>query len=208
MDKRKRYDALYWGVWAAGIVLYFLLGRVIPMESRHLVWCSWDDLVPFVPAFVIPYVLWYALLIFTSVYCFLKEREVFRSFIGYVFVAYAGAAVVFLLYPTYIDFRPAITGQDLFSRLVGLIYALDTPTNVLPSLHVLLAVGIAFALCRTKLFSKPLWKVLWWLIALSICASTVLIKQHSVLDILGAIPLCAIGYVLFFGKTAKSLTLA
>ena len=200
MVKWKHRDIAYWGVWGVGIVLYFLLGRVIPMEARHPIWCKWDDFVPFVPIFVIPYVLWYGLLVFTSVYCFVKEREVFRRFIGYVFVSYAAASAVFVLYPSCVSFRPELTGQDIFSRMVQLIYTLDTPTNVLPSLHVLLALGIAFALCRTKVFSKPLWKVVWWLIALSICAATVLIKQHSVLDILGAIPVCAIGYILNFRK--------
>ena len=159
MVKWKHRDIAYWGVWGVGIVLYFLLGRVIPMEARHPIWCKWDDFVPFVPIFVIPYVLWYGLLVFTSVYCFVKEREVFRRFIGYVFVSYAAASAVFVLYPSCVSFRPELTGQDIFSRMVQLIYTLDTPTNVLPSLHVLLALGIAFALCRTKVFSKPLWKV-------------------------------------------------
>ena len=80
------------------------------------------------------------------------------------------------------------------------VYGMDNPTNVFPSLHVIVAVGCAFAQCRAKKLGSPILCVLWWLIALSICASTVLIKQHSVLDIFAAVPVCCAGWLLFFRK--------
>lgn len=203
MRKEKKGDFLLLALWGTVIFLYFVIGRVIPMESRHLVWCRWDDSVPFVPAFSVPYVAWFFLQAFTAWHCFRKERPVFRRFVGYILFGYAVAIAAFVMYPSAIDFRPVVTGQDVFSRLVAVLYQMDSPTNVLPSLHVIVAVGIAFALCKTKAFGKPILCILWWLIALSICASTVLIKQHSVLDILGAIPVCVGGYVLFFTQNSK-----
>lgn len=200
MHKKRYADYLLLGLWGIVIFLYFLTGRAVPMESRHLVWCKWDDYVPFLSIFAIPYVAWYAVQVFTAWYCFRKDRKVFRKFVGYILFVYAIAISVFLLYPTAIDFRPEATGTDIFSRIVGLIYQMDNPTNVFPSLHVLVAVGCAFAQCKAKKLNKPMLCILWWLIALSICASTVLIKQHSVLDILGAIPVCAAGWFFFFRK--------
>lgn len=189
-------------LWGVAAFLYFYIGRTIPMERRHLVWCVLDDYVPFVAAFSVPYVAWYAMQAFTAWHCFRKERKIFRRFIGYILFGYACAIATFLLYPSAIAFRPEITEKDLFSRLVGLVYQMDEPTNVFPSLHVIVSMGVAFALCQTKAYGKPALKVFWWVIALSISASTVLIKQHSVLDILAAIPVCSVGYVLFFTKTA------
>lgn len=200
MYRKKTADLLLLALWGVVIFLYFLTGRAVPMESRHLVWCKWDDHVPFVPFFAIPYVAWYAVQAFTAWYCFQKERKVFRNFVGYILFGYTLAISAFLLYPTAIDFRPAVTGRDVFSQIVGLVYQMDNPTNVFPSLHVIVAVGCAFAQCKTKALGKPLLRVIWWLVALSICASTVLIKQHSVLDILGAIPVCCVGWLLFFYK--------
>lgn len=206
---RKRYaDYLLLALWGIVIFLYFLTGRAIPAESRHLVWCKLDDYVPFLPVFSIPYVAWYAVQVFTAWYCFCKDRKIFREFVGYILFVYAIAISVFLFYPTAIDFRPEIAGKDVFSQIVGLIYQMDNPTNVFPSLHVLVAVGCAFAQCKAKHLGKPLLCVLWWLIALSICASTVLVKQHSLLDILGAVPVCAVGYVLFFARNGKFIDIA
>ena len=208
MHKKKKGDLLLLALWGVGIFLYFLTGRMTPAGGRHLVWCKWDDYVPFLPIFSVPYVAWYAMQAFTALYCFLKDRRVFRKFVGYILFVYAIAISVYFLYPTAIDFRPEITGKDIFSRMVGLVYGMDNPTNVLPSLHVLVAVGCAFALCKTKALGKPLLCAVWWLIALSICASTVLIKQHSVLDILGAAPVCTAGYVLFFAQNGKFVDMA
>jgi membrane-associated phospholipid phosphatase len=208
MHKKRYADFLLLALWGLAIFLYFLTGRVIPAESRHLVWCRLDDYVPFLPVFAIPYVAWYAVQAFTACYCFFKDTEVFRKFVGYILFVYAIAISVYLFYPTAIDFRPEVTGKDIFSRIVGLVYGMDNPTNVLPSLHVLVAVGCAFAQCRAKHLGKPLLCVFWWLIALFVCASTVLVKQHSVLDILGAIPVCVAGYVLFFAQNGKFVDIA
>ena len=187
-------------LWGTVIFLYFLTGRMVPENGRHLIWCQLDDYVPFLPVFAIPYVAWYAVQALTAWYCFKKDRKVFRKLVGYILFVYAVAISVYILYPTAIDFRPEITGKDLFSQSVGVIYRMDNPTNVFPSLHVLVAVGCAFAQCKAKKLGKPILCILWWLIALSICASTVLIKQHSVLDIFAAIPVCCAGWFLFFRK--------
>lgn len=200
MHKKRYADYLLLTLWGVVIFLYFITGRTVPAEGRHLIWCELDRYIPFLPVFAVPYVLWYAVQVFTAWYCFCKDARVFRKFVGYILFAYAIAVSVFLLYPTAIDFRPEITGTDIFSRIVGLVYRMDNPTNVFPSLHVLVAVGCAFAQCKTKKLGRPVLRILWWLIALSICASTVLIKQHSALDILGAIPICCAGWLLFFRK--------
>ena len=200
MHKKRYTDYLLLALWGTVIFLYFLTGRMIPENGRHLIWCQLDDYVPFLPVFAIPYVAWYVVQAFTAWYCFKKDRKVFRKLVGYILFVYGISISVYILYPTAIDFRPEITGKDLFSQSVGLIYRMDNPTNVFPSLHVLVAVGCAFAQCKAKKLGKPILCILWWLIALSICASTVLIKQHSVLDIFAAIPVCCAGWFLFFRK--------
>lgn len=200
MRKKRSAEYLLLVLWGMAVILYFLTGRMVPENGRHLIWCKLDDYVPLLPIFSVPYVAWYAVQAFTAVYCFFKDRKAFRKFVGYILFGYGIAISVYLLYPTAIDFRPQVTGTDLCSQIVSWVYGMDNPTNVLPSLHVIVAVGCAFAQCKAKSLGKPLLRVLWWLIALSICASTVLIKQHSVLDIFAAIPVCCAGWFLFFRK--------
>ena len=41
------------------------------------------------------------------------------------------------------------------------------------------------------------------IVAATICAATVFVKQHSILDVAAAIPLCAIGYYFAYVRTPK-----
>ena len=51
-----------------------------------------------------------------------------------------------------------------------------------------------FGLCDCKRLQRLGLKLLLVLLCVLICISTVFMKQHSVLDVLAALPLCAIAY--------------
>ena len=91
-------------------------------------------------------------------------------------------------------------GTYLLTRLMAFIYAFDTPTGVCPSLHVAYSMGIAAVWCRTRGASRP-WKAFAVLSAVLISISTAFVKQHSVVDILAAIPVGALADYLVFGPT-------
>ena len=194
----------HWGnivlllLWGIAMGLYLYIGQAIPLEKHFFIGCPLDEMLPFLPIFVIPYVSWYFFLFYTAFHCIRKEKRIFRQFMGFTLYCYGVAISIFVLYPTAIAFRPPQLEDGLLGQIVGWIYTADNPTNVLPSLHVLLSLGIAFAMVRTRKWGGIWGKLLWWTVALLICASTVLIKQHSVLDILAAIPIAAVGYLLFF----------
>lgn len=84
--------------------------------------------------------------------------------------------------------------------LVQRIYTADTNTNVLPSMHV---IGCA-ALTLACFDSEPLCtRHLQWValpLGLLICASTVLVKQHSILDVFVAIPVSAVLYFIVYHR--------
>ena len=201
LDRRTCLDLMIAVLWISQFALFFLPRLLIPAENYHLVHHPLDDLIPLWTPAAIPYYLWYIGLVGTPLYTFFKDREAYRSYIYYALWGYGAAIVVYMLYPTAIAFRPdGITGDDIFTRMVAFIYTIDTPTNVLPSLHVTMAAGIALGLGAAKPFRKPLPRLILWLFALSVAASTVLIKQHSVLDTLAAAPVCLIGGLLFFRK--------
>ncbi len=56
------------GGWIVYFVLYFLTENFIPAAKCHTVHCALDDLIPFCEVFVIPYVFWYALIVFSLLY--------------------------------------------------------------------------------------------------------------------------------------------
>ena len=77
--------------------------------------------------------------------------------------------------------------------MVGLIYSADTNTNVFPSMHVAGALGAAEAFFRTDGLKK--YRAVSVITAVLICASTVFIKQHSLLDVFGGIAVWLISHI-------------
>ena len=201
LNRRTCIDLLLCVLWLSQFALFFLPRLLFTQESYHLIHHPLDDLIPLWTPAAIAYYLWYVGLVGTPLYTFFKDRQAYRSYIYYALWGYGAAIVIYLLYPTAIAFRPeALEGTDFFTRMVTFIYSIDTPTNVLPSLHVTMAAGIALGLGAAKPFNKTLPRIILWLLALSIAASTVLIKQHSVLDTLAAAPICLLGGLMFFRK--------
>jgi membrane-associated phospholipid phosphatase len=104
--------------------------------------------------------------------------------------------MVSAVFPNGHNLRPRTFPRDnIFTQLIGYLYKADTPTNVLPSIHVYNSVGIMIAVMRSKCFKnkKPL-KAFMMVLGVSIICSTVLIKQHSMLDVLLALLLSAVMY--------------
>ena len=50
----------------------------------------------------------------------------------------------------------------------------------------------------TSRFSKTVWKVVSAIMCFFISISTVFMKQHSVIDVIAAVVLCAVGYVVCY----------
>ena len=114
---------------------------------------------------------------------------------------------VYILYPNRQDLRPEVFPRDNpLTALIGFIYAVDTNTGVCPSLHVGYSIGIASTWLRAR--SAPKWIRIaipvWCGI---ICVSVAFIKQHSVVDICAAIPMCLFAewFVFFRKKREKAI---
>ena len=130
----KRHKELLWfGLFAVVSAAYFSL-QFLGLR-HHLIHTPVDDVIPFVPAFIIPYVLWYFYVPGMMLFMCFKDREVFMRQVATLFTGAFICIAVFALYPTRIDFRPDASGDGLLLALCRLIYANDQPYNVLPSLH-------------------------------------------------------------------------
>ena len=189
--------------WVIYLILFYLTETFIPVGRCHVVHCFLDDLIPFLPVFVIPYVFWYFLIILSLIYFGLYDPAGFRKLMKFIIVTQAGAMLCYVLYPTQQELRPLFFPQTtVFTKLVALIYSLDTNTGVCPSLHVAISIGIASAWLKNKDAGKP-WKAFIVLCALLICLSTVFIKQHSAIDFFMALPLCLLAEWVAYGKKAR-----
>jgi membrane-associated phospholipid phosphatase len=175
--------------------IYALLNhgpRVIFMKSPL------DDLIPLVPAFVIPYVSLEPFVYATLTLFLLFRTRLFQSaalaMIAAWFVSYA---FYFFLQSEMI--RPTLTGADTLTQMIRDVYAGDNAFNCFPSLHTSLSTVLAIHWWRAnKTLGIPI--AIW--VAL-IVASTVFVKQHYLADVIGGL-LLAFGASWFFLKRVAS----
>lgn len=177
-------------------LIYLLIGSIITNSETVPINSAIDDRIPFLPWFVISYAAWMLILYIAFIYLGLINRSLYwRTIITYN-IAVMASNLIFILFPTYMP-RPDIAGDDLFTRLVLFIYNHDEPVNCFPSIHCLTTYLLIITLHRHKLFSLGL-RIFISLFLWSIIASTVFIKQHALVDVVGGIALAEITYRLVY----------
>ena len=189
------------GGWLGYIALYFITENLIPPERCHEVWCFLDDMVPFNEYFAVFYCYWYLLLVGSLAWFLFYDILSFKRLQVYIMITQAVAMATYIIWPSIQLLRPEHFERDnALTRLMGFIYAFDTPTGVCPSLHVAYSMGIASAWCHIRGMSK-LWKGFVVFSAVAISISTAFVKQHSTVDIFAAIPVGLLAEYLVYGKT-------
>ena len=150
--------------------------------------CRLDDLIPFCKYAIIPYYLWFAWIPCTLFYLlwFNDRREFWRLCLP-LFSGMTIALACYAVLPTALDLRPYwVPGSDIFAQTVRFLYRTDTATNVCPSIHVFNSVTLMLAYYRSSIFDAPRRR---WMrpaamvLCVSITMSTILLKQHSVIDV-------------------------
>lgn len=189
--------------WVGYFILYFLTENLIPPEKCYSMHCALDDLIPFHEGFIIPYVFWYVLIVVSLGYFLLYHVESFKRLQTYIIITQVVAMAAYILFPSRQDLRPAVfPRENVLTGIVAYLYAFDTNTGVCPSLHVAYSLGIASTWVKEK--GVPRWvKALIVAIVALICISVAFVKQHSVLDILAAIPVGMLAEYLVFWRTRK-----
>lgn len=163
------------------------------------IYCKLDDLIPFNELFVIPYCIWFAYVcIFVAIFFFLNKKEYYKL-CSFLFIGMSICLLICTLFPNGQDLRPTSFSRDnALVDIVKTFYTTDTSTNVFPSIHCFNSIVIAIAVFKSNTlrkfkYYKPLL-IGCCLLSLSIMLSTVFIKQHSILDMFGAIILSACMY--------------
>lgn len=186
--------------WVVYFALYFITENLIPLENCHVIYSPLDDLIPFNEYFVIPYVFWYLLIVISLGYFALYNVDSFSRLSIFIMITQAVAMTAYILYPSRQDLRPEVFPRDnFFSHVVAFLYSFDTNSGVCPSLHVAYSVGIASVWVKEKGVNR-LWKAFVVFACILISLSTAFIKQHSVVDIFAAIPVCILAEGVVYGK--------
>ncbi len=189
---------LFWPLYG---LAFMTVERLWIRESYTPIHCALDDAIPFCEIFLIPYLFWFVFLVGVLGYTLLCDPRAFTRMMKFIIVSYTAAIVIYILFPNCQELRPRSFERDNFlTRFIAGFYAFDTNTNVCPSIHVIGSVAAMLAAWDSRHFGSPGWRAAFGVAALLISVSTVFIKQHSVLDLLAAIPVCAAAYLIAYGK--------
>lgn len=184
------YCLIGWGT--VGIV-YRYTGQVVD-NANVLTPSSIDNAVQFSSNAIWLYLSFF-LFIPLGYFCSPMERT--RSLMFAMQLCALVSGGVYLLYPTTMLYHQ----YDLttFSgRALSALINIDSPQNLLPSLHVSLTLVVLNALWSVKYKIRTLTYCLW---ATAICVSVLVLKRHLFIDVVtGAVTACAALLVVYATK--------
>ena len=193
LKENKNRIIILFGVFIFQSLIYFItkLFQGNPVYLNNAI----DDRIPFIPYFVIFYVMWYLFLILIPLLILKYNKKVFDKYIVVSIVYAILEGIIFILFPTTMNRQPLVV-TDISTWIVDIIYKVDTPVcNLFPSAHCAFSILFIISILDVKEVKKE-YKILIIISSLLIILSTVFIKQHVVVDVLGALLIVPIYYIL------------
>ena len=109
----------------------------------------------------------------------------------------------FVFLPTGIT-RPELTEPGFWNLFLRLVYRLDDPYNLFPSLHCFIA-WLCWTGIRGNRQVSALWRVSALLMGIIVCISTLTTRQHVILDVAGGILLSELCWLLAGSHKVRGL---
>ena len=156
----------------------------IDMTSRF------DMRIPVIPGFSVIYVLAFPFWYITYFMIVRSNPEKARATVIVNVAAKILCGVIFVLLPA-TNVRPVLTETTLFEKLLGIIYQMDSPDNLFPSIHCLESV-LCFLFITDESDVHNGIKLASMYLAIFICLSTLFTKQHVMIDVFSGV-IIAIG---------------
>lgn len=186
------------------LLWYFSLQR-LDSSAYHDVHTFLDARIPYIPCFIWAYVYWFFFVGGACLLLFFRSRSEFYRLCGALFLGMTICLCIFTIYPTSFAHRPPLLGELTISeRMTEIIYHADESVNVFPSIHVYNSIVCAVAVWKSRILRHGSFLRFAAVIsAVVISLSTVFVRQHSILDVLGAGALAALICFLFYERGAS-----
>lgn len=175
----------------------YLEKRSIPAHEYFIINSPLDKYIPFCEYFVIPYLFWFAFMVIGVMYFFFTNRKEFYQVTSFLIIGMTIFLLISTVFPNGLYLRPTIFPRDnVFTDIVkNMIYANDTSTNVLPSIHAFNSLGISIAVFHSEnLKTRRGIQIATHATTILILMSTVCLKQHSITDVIAAFLMAGIIY--------------
>ena len=171
--------------WVIDVLVFYGTRPILKYLPAHDLTTPLDQLIPVLPAWVTVYlaafVTWFVVIPWIMAE---SKRHAYRLCGVYTIIMIV-TLICFLAYPVTIQ-RPEITESGLFNDWLRLVYRFDEPTDLCPSLHVVL--NYVCWRCTMDCKKIPKW-VQWFnlVFLILVCFSILFVKQHFVIDVFVAL---------------------
>jgi membrane-associated phospholipid phosphatase len=192
-DKREGFEsrsrrALWVIIVIVILALYFLINRLVS-NGRELSFPV-DQYTPLIPVFIVPYLFGTFVFIIFPIWAaiYVKSGE-FEAYVISILTATLVSYLIYIFFPTFVA-RPEIVSQDVWSKLLTILYQTDKFYNAVPSGHTFYTLVSVLYLARWK----PRGMTLWIILGALIIASTLFTHQHHVIDVITGLTLGILSY--------------
>ena len=177
----KNKELLYVLIFAVFSAITFeLFNR--PFGTVTNIKIDFDDKIPFIKELILVYHTFMPLLVYTGYILYRDNKENYRKYVAALFLSQITAYIIYMLFQTEVPrYDTNLLGNDIFSRLVKLTYMVDNNYSGAPSLHVCHTLLASIYLYKSGIERKYVFPLIAYLML--VAATTVLVKQHVVLDI-------------------------
>lgn len=175
-------------------IMYLLIQKF--EGPAHDVAMPIDKKIPFVPNTVFIYGLWYPLIAIFPIILYFASPHMYSQYIASILIDICISLLIYAVYPTSF-IRPQPSADKLSGRIIGWLYTKGNykGKNCMPSMHC----SMCFIII---IFAVSCGDMLAWiraaagLLAVMITASTVLTKQHVLIDVITAGPVAVGCYII------------
>lgn len=185
-ERLPRYAIIcYLYFWAIDVLVFYGTRPILPFLPSHSLSTPLDEMIPVRSVWIVVYLAAFLTWFITIARIMLESKRHAYRLCGVYTIIMLASLICFLAYPVTIQ-RPEITEGGLFNDWLRLIYRLDSPTDLCPSLHVVLN----YVCWRGTMDCKKISRRYQWfhlVFLILVCFSILFVKQHYLADIFVAL---------------------
>lgn len=172
-------------------MLVYVGSRMIAGNWHHYnIESSFDAKIPFWPPSAVIYLGCYLFWAANYIIISRQEKKEICQFFSADFISRVICFVFYILFPT-TNIRPHVNSDGFWNQIMIFLYSIDAADNLFPSIHCLVSWFCYIALRGKKEY--PFWyRVFSCIMAVLVCLSTLLTKQHVIIDVIGGIVLAEV----------------
>lgn len=177
----------------AQLITYFGVQKI--EGEAHNIEMHIDKKIAYIPQFVFVYITWFPLIAVFPIALYFWDSYQVSIYVSAIMLDILISTVIYFAYPTSFT-RPSPPAKGFTGWVMRTVYKCDYKgKNCMPSMHC----SFCFIIIMTVLTAV---NVPWWFIiivcvlALAIVVSTVFTKQHVLIDMITALPLAIVCFII------------